>query len=456
MVCAAGFTGCFSDGSGVDKPDNTPDDTTNVEEVPYEISGGDGGVAILGYKGKEITGTLEIPATVWGKKVIAIGEGAFADDMGGMTGITKVVIPNTVAEIHKGAFKNNDYLTEVEIVDREGAESELTTIWYEAFANIKNLKSFTLPASVGAIDDRAFEGSGITEFICKGSAYSWINDLLVLNAVSDVSNKFAIYANPEATEITVPDYVGTIGSYVFYNNKKIKTVNLNDVRFIGVYAFANSTLEVLIGAENLENADLRCFENTPWLKSQNKEYFIQGNVLVAYYGSDENVTVPDNIVRIGERAFAGSEVKTVILPDGIESIGREAFADCESLEWVLINANIPPMLDGDCFPEGTAVYVKGTVYNEYKHNIIFSITVPTLATKKIKVEFYGADNEFLGETEEEYYTTFDHYITAPQIKGHDFKYWVTEDGGKLSVKEIIKYYEDVKLTAYYEPWKTEQ
>jgi len=51
------------------------------------------------------------------------------------------------------------------------------------------------------------------------------------------------------------------------------------------------------------------------------DFLIKDGVLVAYYGSDKTVTVPDSVKEIGKRAFYYSnKVKTIILPDSITVI----------------------------------------------------------------------------------------------------------------------------------------
>lgn len=60
-----------------------------------------------------------------------------------------------------------------------------------------------------------------------------------------------------------------------------------------------------------------------------------GDILTAYHGEDETVTVPDGIREIGRSAFAGNRtLRTVILPDSTELISNYAFADCPELERV--------------------------------------------------------------------------------------------------------------------------
>ena len=77
--------------------------------------------------------------------------------------------------------------------------------------------------------------------------------------------------------------------------------------------------------------------SVPRTESDSRAFVIQGTVLMRYSGSDEQVTVPDGVTRIGNSAFEGSRtVRTVYLPDGLLRIGERAFANCVSLEAVRI------------------------------------------------------------------------------------------------------------------------
>ena len=57
------------------------------------------------------------------------------------------------------------------------------------------------------------------------------------------------------------------------------------------------------------------------------------NTLVRYNGSDTEVTVPDNINKIGEFAFALSEVKSVTM-SAVTDVEKGAFFGCEKLEHI--------------------------------------------------------------------------------------------------------------------------
>lgn len=65
------------------------------------------------------------------------------------------------------------------------------------------------------------------------------------------------------------------------------------------------------------------------------DYKLNGDVLVQYTGSDENVTIPSGVRIIGEDAFSGNlSMKTLTIPEGVEEIRYHAFSGCDMLERV--------------------------------------------------------------------------------------------------------------------------
>ncbi len=65
------------------------------------------------------------------------------------------------------------------------------------------------------------------------------------------------------------------------------------------------------------------------------DYKLNGDVLVQYTGSDEDVTIPSGVRVIGEDAFSGNlSMKTLMIPEGVEEIRYHAFSGCDMLERV--------------------------------------------------------------------------------------------------------------------------
>ena len=107
----------------------------------------DNTIAITGLKsGVVITGEVDIPQTIAGKTVTAIGNYVF----GGQAGITSVEIPTTVTSIGSFAFSGCSNLTEV-----TGLNS-VETIGVSAFNGCSALEEIELPASLIAIGFNAF------------------------------------------------------------------------------------------------------------------------------------------------------------------------------------------------------------------------------------------------------------------------------------------------------------
>ena len=112
----------------------------NISDFKYTVNGG--AVTITEYIGSE--NDIVIPDSISGFPVTSIGEGAFCD-----TGLTSVIIPNSVTIISDGAFLAN-YLTNVIIPD------SVTTIGRSAFAH-NQLTEVIIPKSVSNIGVDAFD-----------------------------------------------------------------------------------------------------------------------------------------------------------------------------------------------------------------------------------------------------------------------------------------------------------
>ena len=71
----------------------------------------------------------------------------------------------------------------------------------------------------------------------------------------------------------------------------------------------------------------------------------QGLELVTYCGDGGSVTVADYTVRIGDRAFYGTEVTDVLLPYTVSAIGDKAFFACDKLSLVTFTSYRAPIFE---------------------------------------------------------------------------------------------------------------
>jgi hypothetical protein len=74
-----------------------------------------------------------------------------------------------------------------------------------------------------------------------------------------------------------------------------------------------------------------------------KPFVLDGGVLVEYRGGGGDVRIPDGsgITEIGEAAFIGSKISSVIIPAGVRKIGYDAFRNCHNLA----NVTLPGSLE---------------------------------------------------------------------------------------------------------------
>ena len=82
------------------------------------------------------------------------------------------------------------------------------------------------------------------------------------------------------------------------------------------------------------------FSGTP-LEDNNTGFVITGKTLTDYQGSDSEITIPSNVVSIGDYAFAGcSNLTSVTIPSSVTSIGNHAFEVCSNLTSLTIPESV--------------------------------------------------------------------------------------------------------------------
>ncbi len=264
---------------------------------------------------------LVIPSDL---NVMYIGSEAFKDN----TTVRKIVIPSSVVEIQERAFYNCTSLEEVYFVSTEKqeiADADISMIYEQAFygcTNLKkidfsNVKTVTIAAdcfancpklaevvdmpSIGTMHHRAFAGTALKEV-----------DISALH----MSGSNVFEGCKQLTKITTGKFTA-IGDYMFKDCVGLKNEVVINTPKIGNGAFSGCTnlagvkiaspegevLEFDIGARAFEN----CGSN------------LRGNFYVDFGG--------EYIRSIGERAFAGSTLKTLDAVHGLEVLGANAFAN---------------------------------------------------------------------------------------------------------------------------------
>jgi len=276
--------------------------------------------------------------------VTYIGDRAFASCQ-----LTTVTIPNSVTYIGNDAFtgkdgsfsKGENQLTSVTI------GNSVLYIGDGAFSN-NQLTSVTIPNSVTYIGSDAFGGNQLTS-------------VTIPNSVTHIGS--GTFSNNKLTTVTIPNSVTHIGGGAFSNNKLTTVTIPNSVTHIGDNAFSGNQLtSVTIGNNvNLDRAFGSGFEgaydrggkaegtyqrdstNSSIWGMANGEFQYTGSAIVRYNGSGGAITIPSTIngrpvTAIGEKAFSGKQLTSVVIPDSVTSIGSNAFDN--SLTSVTIGNNV--------------------------------------------------------------------------------------------------------------------
>ena len=71
-----------------------------------------------------------------------------------------------------------------------------------------------------------------------------------------------------------------------------------------------------------------------WSLADADGFVILNSTLYRYWGSDEDVKIPDGVSEIADLAFRGMQVKSVTIPDSVKVIGKDAFLLCPNLRTV--------------------------------------------------------------------------------------------------------------------------
>lgn len=321
---------------------------------------------------RDVTGTAEIPSTVEGKPVTAIGENAFSEcslneiiipegvvyigrRAFSYSNVEIVHLPNSLDEIGEDAFYSCNQLTQITLPDG------LEYIGESAFCNCRKLESVRIPKTVKNIGYYAFdcynyyqENYGIKsiEVDPENKVYASENGVLFDKAMTELikypsSKKDKSYAVPEGvvtisdrafnscpeiSSVTLPQSVAYIGSYAFYKCGKLIDIDLpKSVETIGEGAFADcSNLESIVIPDGIISVNNATFRNCYRLSS----VVLPSGIVEIGDGAFEDchrleqISLPDDLIVIGKWAFDNTGLSQLTLPKGLIAIGDSAFSNC--------------------------------------------------------------------------------------------------------------------------------
>lgn len=247
-----------------------------LDDLYYTNEAGD---TILGAKYPPTNDFYEIPETINGKTITAIGNGAFAN----RNDFKEIYLPATIKSIGANAFEGCSALELCMLT----SDSQLETIGNSAFFN----------STISAIDfSRGFNSIGANAF---GNCRNLKSVTLKGNNV-EIGN--AAFNDSGLQVISGMENVKSIGANAFENCSNLSLIYLND------------------GAQ-LTTIGNSAFASCPQLL---------------------NFVMPTTLISVGYYAFSGcTALEKVVIPNSVTTIGGGAFNGCENLTIYTSRANTP-------------------------------------------------------------------------------------------------------------------
>ena len=223
--------------------------------------------------------------------------------------------------------------------------SSLQSIGFGAFRDCKSLSSLTLPTSLQSIGDSAFYGcSSLTSLTLPSS----------LQSIGDSAFRYC----ESLSSLTLPSSLQSIGEKAFCGCKSLSSLTLpSSLQSIGDGAFRYcKSLTSLTLPSSLQSIGDGAFTRCTSLRSVicNKFYKVIGQMLlssdgtkvIAYWGENSEVTIPEGVQSIGDSAFRDcSSLTSFTLPSSLQSIGDSAFRDCSSLTSLTLPSSLQSIGD---------------------------------------------------------------------------------------------------------------
>ena len=332
--------------------------------------------------------------------VTEIGRGAFQD----CTSLVSVEIPGSVTSIGRYAFSGCTKLKEVQF---KGTKAQ-----WQAIKGIDKVYITCIQCSDGylgvkdAPDYLTMSGTEVT-----GYADGLPANLVIPDGVTGIGYD-AFYGCTSLTSVTIPGSVTSIGDHAFHNCASLTSVTIGDgVAEIGDYAFyrCTSLAEVTIPATVTaigKNAFSGCtklrevqFKGTKaqWqaIKGSNEVYITCIQCSDGYLGVKD---APDYLTMSGTEVtgYADGLPANLVIPDGVTGIGSDAFKDCTSLTSVTIPGSVTSIGDYAFFrctslasvtiPDGVKTIGKRAFYN---CTSLTDVTIPGNVTSIGEYAFYG-------------------------------------------------------------------
>lgn len=268
----------------------------------------------------------------------------------GCASLNEITIPQSVTEIGIGTFEDCINLEEIAVVSGNAVyESEGGILYNTGKTELlccpggKTGSVADIPESVSVVREKAFMGCNkVTEILIPGS-------------VKEIEEEaFRMCGGLEC--VTLSEGLERIGNGIFLECSKLKNILIPaSVTEIGPSIFSGcdslSEIQVDPANPNYESYDGILYnagrtESISCPGGKTGEVNIPEGVQKIGDGTFwdcpnlESVSIPKGVTYIGEQAFCGSGLKSVIIPDGTIYLGGSAFSGCNNLKSITIPGSV--------------------------------------------------------------------------------------------------------------------
>ncbi len=314
------------------------------------------------------------------------------------TKLETVELPSTLKKIGAEAFYGCEKLSELPLP--EGLEY----IERYAFNGTSSLNEVILPSSLNYIGAGAFKNSAkkivfaegtsaVLEYAC--SYANLLEEVVIPETVTEIQkNAFSDCTNLKT--VVLPAALKKINSYAFEYCSSLESIELPDgLTIIGTGAFRRdyALTEIVIPSS------VRAIWPEAFEYSIKKITFAEGTTEIVDSACDgatylEEAFFPDNITRIGNSAFYGTNLKSFVIPKTVTYLGVEAFGLCKNLEEISLPVTLE-RIDSQAFLSGPKKIIFEDGWKSIPDSVCYSasnateIIIPDSVTSIGDKAFFG-------------------------------------------------------------------
>lgn len=277
--------------------------------------------------------------------------------------LKRINFPEELETIGENAFRECTELTELNL------PSGLVTLGSNAFYSSRKIEKITLPPTLEYIGDHVFAKGlsaasielppslkhiGIEAFprfwtlkLSEENPYFTSRDGLILSSdgktvvcpaqppengilvipdgISEIG-QYAFSSNNSIEKVILPKGLHTIGKYAFSHAKRLKEIDLENVRELGEGAFEFCTSLEKISLKCCSTIGKRAFFSCSHLTEAEVDCEITGVEMFKECKKLRRVVLKNTKIISASTFFVASELKEAVLPEGLEVIGEAAFS----------------------------------------------------------------------------------------------------------------------------------